>query len=455
MTMENLLAWMASHYFVTFVDEWLACFTYLLLSHRAFRGPRLALKSGLMAVAIGLALWVSWYLTKAGVFKGRWWIFSRVMVYLALMYVMIRLCSSESRSNALYLCMRAFLLAEFSWSICWGIVRSWEARGTVPLAQQQGMFLVVSPCLCCAIYLLERLFMTTTDPMRIDGSELSIVFLTSMLVFIMTTFLISTGTTFFGMKFEFAHALIDFLGMLFLFMYRLSFMNQQKREEIGVMRQAMEAQHIQYRQARENMEAIGRKYHDIKYVIALLRSETGDAQVQELKEHWIRDMEQDMHVYEALSDTGNRVLDALLTEKQLSCKRKDINFWCVVDGTQLDGMDALDIWTVFGNALDNAIESVEKIEEPERRIIHATVGRKQGFLLVSFENLCDVPPLFSNGLPVSTKGDAPYHGYGLKSVQFVVASYGGEAAVDWRYGWFRLNLLLPLPLRRGGVRGIE
>lgn len=46
---------------------------------------------------------------------------------------------------------------------------------------------------------------------------------------------------------------------------------------------------------------------------------------------------------------------------------------CMADGACLDFMDAVDIYTIFGNALDNAIESVSKLEDPEQRMISVMV----------------------------------------------------------------------------------
>lgn len=49
----------------------------------------------------------------------------------------------------------------------------------------------------------------------------------------------------------------------------------------------------------------------------------------------------------------------------------------MADGTALDFMDVMDISNLFGNALDNAIESTDKITDPERRLIHLSVARQR------------------------------------------------------------------------------
>lgn len=51
----------------------------------------------------------------------------------------------------------------------------------------------------------------------------------------------------------------------------------------------------------------------------------------------------------------------------------------VADGTLLDFMDIMDICSIFGNALDNAIECELKIADKEKRLIHVTVSQQKNF----------------------------------------------------------------------------
>ena len=69
---------------------------------------------------------------------------------------------------------------------------------------------------------------------------------------------------------------------------------------------------------------------------------------------------------------------------------------------------------------------------------------RKGFLVTRCENYCPNPPVFENGLPVTTKADRVYHRYGLKSIRYTAEKYGGSMAVEASDGWSQLTLLLPL-----------
>ena len=108
-------------------------------------------------------------------------------------------------------------------------------------------------------------------------------------------------------------------------------------------------------------------------------------------------------------------------------------------------MDIMDICTIFGNALDNAIECELKIPDKSKRMIHLTLTTQKQFLLLQVENYCPNMPAFRDGLPVTTKQDSANHGFGVKSIRFTARKYGGSTTVGAEDGWFVLKVLIPLP----------
>jgi sensor histidine kinase regulating citrate/malate metabolism len=114
-------------------------------------------------------------------------------------------------------------------------------------------------------------------------------------------------------------------------------------------------------------------------------------------------MERAISVFESQNKTGNSVLDTVLTGKSLQCGEYNINFTCVADGTLLDFMEALDICSIFGNALDNAIESVKELADSEKRLIRVAVFSQNDFLMLRIENYYEGNLQFEDDLPLTTK----------------------------------------------------
>ena len=155
-------------------------------------------------------------------------------------------------------------------------------------------------------------------------------------------------------------------------------------------------------------------------------------------------MEEEIRTYEAQNKTGNSVLDTVLTGKSLYCARHGVELTCVADGAQLDFMDVMDICSIFGNLLDNAIECELTIQDKKKRLIHLVVYAKRDFLVIQCGNYCEDTPEFQDGLPVSTKGDGAYHGFGVKSIRRAAEKYGGTMTIHTRDSWFELNIVIPI-----------
>lgn len=103
----------------------------------------------------------------------------------------------------------------------------------------------------------------------------------------------------------------------------------------------------------------------------------------------------------------------------------------------------MDLCTIFGNALDNAIEYELQLKNPETRMIHVKISRKKKFICILVENYYEGSWNGKGDLPETTKKNRNYHGYGLKSMQYSVKKYGGYLNTNVADNWFRVEMLLP------------
>ena len=136
---------------------------------------------------------------------------------------------------------------------------------------------------------------------------------------------------------------------------------------------------------------------------------------------YLEEMEGSIQIYESMVQTGNEVLDTILTEKSLICREKGITVSCVADGSQMEFINTVDLYAILGNALDNAMEAVEKFKHQEKRQIDVLIYRQQNFLVMNIMNPLKGELVYEEELPVTTKGDKSFHGFGLKSMKYMVA----------------------------------
>lgn len=220
--------------------------------------------------------------------------------------------------------------------------------------------------------------------------------------------------------------------------------NQRRQSKLAVQveveRRLRRQQREQYELSRETIDIINRKCHDLKHQVAALRA----VHSEEAREASLREIEESVMLYDSAIKTGNPVLDTVLTEKSLLCEKLGITWICMADGRCLEFVDPVDLYTIFGNALDNAIESVRSISDRDRRVIGVSVYVRDELALLEIENYYDHPLTFSEGVPLSTKTEGD-HGYGVKSIRTTVEKHGGSVSIQAEDGVFRLCALLPLP----------
>lgn len=225
----------------------------------------------------------------------------------------------------------------------------------------------------------------------------------------------------------------------FMVLYiQYSLINTKKlKDELFTVSQLLHQSQERYESSQENINLINLKCHDLKHQIreyAIKGSLDKDS---------IKEMENIISIYDSNVKTGNEALDLILTEKSLLCQKQDIKLTCLADCSKLSFISNTDLYSIFGNAIDNAIEAVIKINDKEKRNINLIVRNVKTFVSISVENYYSGEIKFDkDGLPITTKSNKDYHGFGMKSIKIIVEKYGGDMSVTAKDGIFSLNIML-------------
>ncbi|MCD8308109.1 MAG: ATP-binding protein [Clostridia bacterium] len=196
----------------------------------------------------------------------------------------------------------------------------------------------------------------------------------------------------------------------------------------------------QYKELLANIDVINIKCHDLKRYVRELEEKGG---LPGGKDGYLGEISSALSSYDSISNTGNHDLDFVLTEKKLICDRNSICFDYVIDARDLGFMTGFDIYMLFDNALENAIEASEK-EDEDKRVISVHVGRESDLIYIEISNHCSSAPAFADGLPVTSKEGDNNHGYGSLSIRRIVQKYSGYAEFRYSRKYFVLNAFMPV-----------
>ena len=145
-------------------------------------------------------------------------------------------------------------------------------------------------------------------------------------------------------------------------------------------------------------------------------------------------------------DTGNPAIDAVITEKLTAAKKLGVSVLHTVGIHPGVKMDMMDLTTVAGNCLDNAVEACGRvIAAGQQAFIELKFVEQHGALVFQMRN--SSLPLADPGteLPETTKPDKENHGLGLQNVQRIIKKYSGKLIVTPEQNVFTTSFTLFLP----------
>ena len=333
--------------------------------------------------------------------------FSLLTLYVAffvLLGMMIYACVEIDKKSALYCAVWSLLASQTAYE-CWHLVEVFfEWRGTpldlrslpVMLAQlAAGAFFYFVICTT-----LSRK-MSYKGVYNIGPRQLTSAFFIGIL-FMFQAALLSGGQV---VVLDRSLVMTMFVGQ-FYFLTLLYFQTEvfklsAMQKEMDTLNLLYERQREQYQVARQNVQIINKRCHELKLQIAALRQMSSAPADPELKAH---------------IDESRRI--------QLNA---------VTDGSCLSFFEASDLYALFANMLDHAIESAVKVPEPERRCIDLLVCTRQSFVVVN---------VISPDRPAESADTRAAH-YAVKVTNRIVQKYKGTLTTESQNGFFAVKIIFP------------
>jgi len=422
----------------TAIAEWLFAFAFILYLPKRYND---------VLLSIGHLFWfgiILGFQLIAGTMPIEFWIPNMIIAVL-IMFFYIWSSIKVNPFTAGYFVVIAFTLAELAASLEWQISYFLQ----VNIGHNEQLITVTSLIVTYAVIflivtILEKRYKGKNFQLDIRKNDLMSVLLIGTSIFSISNIsFINIHTPFSGQypsEILYIRTLVDLAGVILLYSFREHKMAVFSSREAYTMQHLLDKQYEQYQQSIKNAEIINQKYHDLKHHIALLRNEQDSTK----KEEYLNELERTIKPHETEFKTGHHALDILLTQKANEVLEHNINFTCVADGEHLSFISVLDILSIFGNAMDNAIESVKTIQQLEKRIIKLAVFAQNQLLFIKLDNYYVNELNIVDGNYLTTKKDKLNHGYGIKSIKSIVEKYGGSVRISTENHWFSLMILLPI-----------
>ena len=227
-----------------------------------------------------------------------------------------------------------------------------------------------------------------------------------------------------------------------IYMYQ---MLKEKQEEEFAQR-AVDSQindtyrHIEH--VEEMYEKMRAMRHDIGNHLTVIEGLAQNGRTDEL-DGYIGELQARFDELQPSVKTGNAVTDVVLSEVHERCRKKEIEFESRFVYPEQLKINPFDMSVILTNALQNAIEAAEGVENSE--IMVTSVVRERFFIISVKNTVSEMVLLNEEGIPDTTKKDSG-HGYGLKNIRSIAQRYKGDLEIrqEEKEGkrFFVLNIML-------------
>ena len=223
------------------------------------------------------------------------------------------------------------------------------------------------------------------------------------------------------------------LSIILLFAILFYRVNQQREMEAEIAKLKQEQAEIverDYQALRRTYADNAKLYHDLHNHIeaiyqCLIQGDTKEAV------RYCEDLRTPVRQISQTVWTGDKALDYLISSKMALAEQEQIKTKVNIEYPHNTNIRSVDLTTVLGNLLDNALEAAKAAPE-NLRFLNLTIRRINAMLIIKVENGYGSTPVQEDGKLLTSKKDKAFHGWGLKSVQTAADRYDGTIRTDYK-----------------------
>ena len=236
---------------------------------------------------------------------------------------------------------------------------------------------------------------------------------------------------------EWAVQFVPSMVSVFYFVFVILYASEtQKQALVQRERDLLEAQfklaQAEYQSLRQLQQNAAAYRHDMRHHLSLLQGLAADGRVEDIREY-LRSAQSDIDAITPTRYCENDTVNLIHSAYAARARQAGVAFTMEASLPEALPLSDTELCSLLSNALENALHAAGKIPEPEGRQVRLRAYSKNSKLCVDVRNTFHTPPVFREGLPVSSQEG---HGFGARSMARVVEKHGGVCAFSAQDGWF-------------------
>ena len=179
--------------------------------------------------------------------------------------------------------------------------------------------------------------------------------------------------------------------------------------------------------------------HDYRNHINNMKIQLSEGNYDKLSDY-LNELADDLDTVDTVIKTGNVMADAILNSKLNVAEKMNIKLNVKANVPDKLPMSDVELCSMLGNILDNAVEACGTLPEKER-FMRVYIGKLKGQLYLSVQNSAGKVRKSKNTYLSTKEGE---HGYGLFRIDRIAKKYGGYVNRQNEEGVFATEILIPI-----------
>ncbi len=220
--------------------------------------------------------------------------------------------------------------------------------------------------------------------------------------------------------------------------YLCTYMAKTVRSDMAL--ETFQYQQSYYQELEQNQQTVRRLRHDMKNHLNIIGTFLRDNEIEQAKEYFQelnQEFASNLKVY-----CPNKIVNAVLNSKEQLALDSNIQYNFQIDLETSPKIDDIDLCSILGNTIDNAIEALRKVPETSKRALSMKARYTKGFFSYEITNAKANEVLVKNGRFLTDKTEKEAHGIGLRSVQTIVEKYGGDMDISYTNDTFTVTIMI-------------
>ncbi len=227
------------------------------------------------------------------------------------------------------------------------------------------------------------------------------------------------------------------ITMFFLYFTKYSEENGQLKLKLKLLEQQSDLQYKYYHNQEEKYNESIKILHDVNKHLKMVEEIYQVGGIKDAKAY-TEEISRMLKPLVPHEYSNNPILNILINDKEKCASLHNINFELEIGNVDLKFMEQIEVTTLFGNLLDNAIEACETVIK--NRFINMKLDSYNDFVVIHISNSTNQNIKWVDEKPISTKGKN--HGIGLMNIESVIKKYNGNMILEERQGIFSCNIIL-------------